>query len=275
MKHLNNESIELIRCSDKSVNPHTHKFLELAYVTRGAARHLFAGTETVIKKGDFFVVDYGINHGYESVDGAPFEVINCLFLPELIDGSLKYCPSFGQLLKHYLLRITPAEGVFAPTNYQFHDEDGKILLILEDMLSEYERKENGYVEVLRSLLVTVMIRAMRSLPQRSYEGVVQRAERIIREKYAERLTLTDMAKKMNYSAPHFCRKFKAETGMLFSEYLEKVRIEEACRLLINTDKRIIDIAPAVGYRDLNSFQRVFKAYIGVSAQKFKMKNRVL
>ncbi len=269
MKRLENEAIELVRCADPVANLHTHNFLELAYVTKGEARHFFAGTETVIRKGDFFVVDYGISHGYESIENAPFEVINCLFLPTLIDGSLQYCPSFGQLLKHYLIRISPREGVFAPANYQFRDGDGKILLLLEEMISEYEKKETGYVEVLRSLLVTVMIRAVRSLPHKTDEGVVASAERIIRERYAEHLTLTALARKMNYSIPHFCRKFYEETGMHFSEYLERVRIEEACRLLLNTDKRIIDVAPAVGYNDLNSFQRVFKAQTGKSPREFK------
>ena len=270
MPHLQNESIEVLRDVNHQTAAHTHSFLELAYVTDGEAVHSFGGITTTVRKGDYFVVDYGVPHAYKSTSDKPYRLINCLFLPVLIDSSLGWCQSFSRLLEHYLIRMNPGAKQISPVNCQFHDSDGTILSYLEQMLAEYEKKEAGYVEVLRSLLVTVLVLSMRTLPETAaYSSPVTAAEGYIRRHYAEPITLSAIASKNNYSTPHFCRKFREETGMSFTEYLSKVRIEEACRLLANTKQRIIDVAAEVGYRDIGSFHRVFRTQMGVSPRDFR------
>ena len=60
------ESIDIRSSSESCAMPHTHGFLALAYVASGSAEHFCADTVTHIKKGDYFIVDYGVRHAYVS-----------------------------------------------------------------------------------------------------------------------------------------------------------------------------------------------------------------
>ena len=61
--------------------------------------------------------------------------------------------------------------------------------------------------------------------------------------------------------------------MIFSVYLQKVRIEESLRLLVSTNKKTADIAEAVGYNDVKFFYSVLKKYVRLTPGEFKKQNR--
>ncbi|MBE7043722.1 MAG: helix-turn-helix transcriptional regulator [Ruminococcaceae bacterium] len=81
--------------------------------------------------------------------------------------------------------------------------------------------------------------------------------------------MSQLAKEMNYSLPYLSRHFKEETGMTFSEYVQKVRIEESCRLLANTKKSVIEISQLVGYSDVKFFNQLFKKYKNMTPRSFR------
>ena len=269
-KYFENNKIYLFCSPDQRVLPHTHPFLELAYVRRGAALHTVADRQYAIRQGDFFIIDYHTSHAYESTGDEPLEIINCLFLPEVIDPALMPCDTLEKLLRHYLIRMQAHSFSPDPTAYCFRDEDGDILGLLSSMLREFEEQKAGYAEVLRASLIMVLIRAVRRL---SFAGVVEggmaEVEAYVRAHFCEPLTLAALARRYGYSAPYFSQRFKAETGLPFTAYLRRVRMEEACRLLYNTDDRIIDVAAQVGYRDPAAFQEAFRATQGLSPRAFR------
>ncbi len=78
------------------------------------------------------------------------------------------------------------------------------------------------------------------------------------------LGLYKISSHFNLSEGYFSYLFKEQTGVNFTEYLEKVRLEEACNLLKNTDEKIDKISLMVGYNSDQSFRRAFKKIYGVS-----------
>ena len=69
--------------------------------------------------------------------------------------------------------------------------------------------------------------------------------------------------------PYLSRKFKETIGISFREYLQNTRIEQSCRLLVNTNKKIIDIAQSVGYDDVNFFTDIFKKKMNITPREFR------
>ena len=67
--------------------------------------------------------------------------------------------------------------------------------------------------------------------------------------------------------------FKTEMGVNFQEYVQSVRMKESCRLLINTSKKVSEIAAAVGYTDIKFFNEMFKRQIGMTPREFRGKYR--
>lgn len=105
---------------------------------------------------------------------------------------------------------------------------------------------------------------------RTYMGMdsaVERAIQIIRGDIAGDLSLIRLSREVNYHPAYFSRMFKNETGETLTDYVTRVRIEEAKRLL--GDHRVSDVAAKVGFTSARYFSRVFKEKTGLAPQDWK------
>ena len=68
---------------------------------------------------------------------------------------------------------------------------------------------------------------------------------------------------------HFCRKFKAATGITMTQYISEERVKLAKEFLLNTGQRITDIAFDAGFQSLSQFNRKFHRVTGMSPTQFR------
>jgi AraC-like DNA-binding protein len=101
--------------------------------------------------------------------------------------------------------------------------------------------------------------------------VVTRAKEFMQQNHTEDLSLGQVAKAVNTSTFYFCKLFKKVTGINFTDYLSRVRIEKAKNLLLNPNLRISEIAYEVGFQSLTHFNRVFKKLLGQSPTEYRDK----
>lgn len=106
-----------------------------------------------------------------------------------------------------------------------------------------------------------------------YSTAVKEMVSVIEENYGMRLGLDGFADRFRLTPEYLSNLFARETGMTFSNYLKKVRMEKAKELILNTNMKIYEIAYSVGYPDQKYFSKVFKEYTGVSAKQFAMDER--
>ncbi len=78
------------------------------------------------------------------------------------------------------------------------------------------------------------------------------------------LTIPYLAQKFGYDKSYFCRKFKAQTGITCTEYINSLRLDHAAIMLKGSTESITDIALKCGFADANYFSRCFKEKYGVS-----------
>jgi AraC-like DNA-binding protein len=95
------------------------------------------------------------------------------------------------------------------------------------------------------------------------------ARRIIEEQYEEKLSLTVVAKQLHMSKFTLCSKFKKATGVTFTEYVSRFRVQKAKRLLLNRNYSISEIAYQVGFQCLTHFNRSFKKIAGESPSGYR------
>ncbi len=106
-----------------------------------------------------------------------------------------------------------------------------------------------------------------------YGGIILKAKRFIEENYADQnTTLTTVAEAVALSPNHFSTIFSQECKMTFIEYLTNVRIENAKRLLRETDMKGYDIAYDCGFSDPHYFSYIFKKNTGLSPREYKETN---
>lgn len=106
-----------------------------------------------------------------------------------------------------------------------------------------------------------------------YSSAVKEMVSVIEENYGMRLGLDSFADKFRLTPEYLSNLFAKETGMTFSNYLKKIRMEKAKELILNTDMKIYEVACSVGYPDQKYFSKVFKEYTGVSAKQYAIDER--
>lgn len=98
---------------------------------------------------------------------------------------------------------------------------------------------------------------------------VVRAKQFIAAHQGEDISLGDVAKAVNTSTFYFCKLFKKATGLNFTDYLSRVRIEKAKNLLLNPNARVSEVAYEVGFQSLTHFNRVFRKIVGESPTEYR------
>lgn len=273
IKKLVTDGIVKINICDKdTAGIHKHTFLEIAYVKSGRAEHILNGRKSIIEKGDFLIMDYNAVHSYRNIGKEKLEVLNCLFQPEFIDKTLKKCRNFSEVVNNYMIKYNYSAINISPANYIFSDEDGEIFRLLLKMKDEYEKKTSGYYEIIRCSLIEIIIRTMRktAMPvQASGNELCDYIIKYVSENIRSKNILGEISKEVNFSTSYLSVKFKEKMGISFSDYLKRIRIEESCRLLANTDKKIIEIAYLSGYSDIKFFNKIFKECLGITPREFR------
>jgi len=99
--------------------------------------------------------------------------------------------------------------------------------------------------------------------------MITRAKEFIHERQTDSLKLSQVAKAVNTSSFYFCKMFKKVTGLNYTAYVARVRIEKAKNLLLNQNLRVSEIAYAVGFQSLTHFNRVFKRLVGQSPTGYR------
>ncbi len=102
-----------------------------------------------------------------------------------------------------------------------------------------------------------------------YQPVMKNALRYIEGHYRENISLGQVAKYVGLNPTYFSTLFKQEMGINFSQYLTKKRIDEACRLLLETNMSLVAVAAELGFDNQSYFSRIFKQQLGVSPKLYR------
>ena len=105
--------------------------------------------------------------------------------------------------------------------------------------------------------------------ERRQVKLVNDAIKFIAAHYKENISLNHIAEEVKLQPTYLCRSFKEYTDKSPVEYINAMRIEEACKLLSQTDKRISSIVDELGFKDPGYFARVFKKYTGFKPSEYR------
>src|SRR4026208_397818 len=103
----------------------------------------------------------------------------------------------------------------------------------------------------------------------SHRRAVERVITTARERLCEPISLHDMSRVAYLSTFHFNRVFHQITGLPPAKFISALRLDQAKRLLLNTDRSITDISFEVGYNSLSTFTRRFTQRVGLGPREFR------
>jgi AraC-like DNA-binding protein len=137
-------------------------------------------------------------------------------------------------------------------------------LIPADKYQATVRLLTFFAEQLSALINQIVVEKQNEEPP-----LVQKARAYIEQHKSEPLSLSAVAQAAGASVFHFCKVFRRSTGLKFTDYVARVRLEEARTQLLNPNRRISEIAYDVGFQSLTQFNRMFKRVFGQSPTEFR------
>lgn len=240
-------------------NPfHLHKDTELVFILEGEGEFIVDDAVYLLKRGDAIVHYPLIEHQEASVKNAELRAVSVFFKGLELAGKPK-----GMLT---------ADGE-SPL-FQLQDNFATVCKLLTEVLSEYHDEKPGFIDVNSSLLQTLLLLLLRNqaaAKSSSTSSVAGKVKTYIEENYAVDLTLSDLADIVYISPYHLAHVFKEEMGISPIQYLIKCRIEEAKKLLRQSELSVSDISATVGYPNANYFNILFKKVTGENPGKYRTK----
>lgn len=177
----------------------------------------------------------------------------------------------GQVLLHQ-----PEEREFAKTTRQLLKWGTEVDLkrLEEAYFQTRVLNKRQYDSILR--LLTIFAQHLATLSnqlsvkeENAEPPMISKARIYIADRHAEDLSLDEVAKAVNMSAFYFCKMFKKATGMTFTDYLARIRVEKVKNLLLNPHKRISEAAFEAGFQSLSQFNRVFRRIAGEAPTAYR------
>ncbi|WP_226667765.1 response regulator transcription factor [Metabacillus litoralis] len=126
------------------------------------------------------------------------------------------------------------------------------------------------ISVLFDYIYDLFLKVISSQNIGDQEGQLVKLVDFIHRNYHETLKLETLAKIFDYNSAYLGKIFKNHTGEYFNTYLDKVRMENAKKLLTEGMK-VYQVADKVGYSNVDYFHNKFKKYVGMSPSKFRRK----
>jgi AraC-like DNA-binding protein len=100
---------------------------------------------------------------------------------------------------------------------------------------------------------------------------MRKVHEYVMQNFHQEISLEKVAGLTNMSAPAFCRYFKARANKTFSEFVSEIRIGHACRLLIEANMSVTQIAYECGFKTISNFNRQFKEIVRENPLKYQQR----
>jgi two-component system response regulator YesN len=160
----------------------------------------------------------------------------------------------GDFFDSYGIYLTNLDEFETHQSYHYQIERADNLKSIHRLLDEFSEK--------------LIVRLQESRYNNS-RFLINQALNFINYHYTEKISLDDVAEELNVSKHYLSSIFKKETGENMSFFINKLRIEKAKQLLLESDIKIKEVFEKVGYSDQQYFSKVFKKITGKTVVEYK------
>jgi len=259
------DHVEILPC-------HWHDEFEIVYVVRGQGRFWIDGRAVQAGAGSALFVHSRELHSGESVGDE-----GCAYYAIVFRGVFLASAVMDACQSDYINPLLSKMCVL-PIMIQVEDpEMAPLMALIEGVVARFFERTVGFELEIKGALLTLIGALVRLNTLRRpapLPGEIGRQEDIqtvlsyLEEHYAEEIHIEQVAELVHMSRFHFCRLFKAYTGLSMVEFLNRYRVHRACELLEKVDT-VMEAAIQSGYGNMSYFTLTFKRYIGMTPSEFK------
>lgn len=259
--------------TDFHMAPHAHDRAEVMYLLRGRCRiQIFEGDRQqgfTMGVGDFVFIDAGTMHALQ-VDGSCY-MINAefSFRPASPLMSMQGLTATSPTLAQWLHELSPWQ--------RGKDDSGMLYTALAAVVDDFSHGADVDDALKEIHIAQMLVHLATALMEDKAAGkgfwYVRRCVRLLSERMSEDVRIEELAKELGISVAYLQRLFRQVHGTTIIEYLNRMRIERAKLLLLNTDDPIVEIAMEAGFNSRQHFTRVFTSQEHISPQEYRREKR--
>lgn len=233
------------------------------YCIDGAGWYSIGNTRHIVNADSYFILPPGVPHSYGADSNNPWTIYWIHFN--------------GDLASHYLPSTTKPISIKPGVYSRIAERLDIFEEIIANLECRFDMENLLYAcSIFHHFLGSLrFINKFRHTPdtyspkQSSPVDIVEAAIHYMNENISKRLTVEDIARYAGYSPTRFTALFRAKTNMAPIAYLNNLKIESACRLLLHTNLKINHICHKVGIHDQYYFSRLFSKIKGVSPAQYR------
>jgi len=249
---------------------HSHENFELNYITSGSGKRIIGNSISSYSEGDLVLLGPNIPHCWDVIpteSTTPPECIVTHFYENIISADFFKIPELEEVMA---LLKNASNGIWFKGK-----KTEKVGAVLKKMatLSGLER----YIELLKifNLLLQIEERENLTLPSslpnsfdKDHDQINKIYEYVFKNIHSG-IKLKDASALVYMEPGSFCRYFKKKTRQTFMDYVKKVRIGIAAKMLAETDKQITQICYECGYNNLANFNHYFKVIMKKTPSEYR------
>ena len=269
-----NRAFDVEICERKDWNifkgTHMHDCYEIYYMEGGEINYFVEERIYRVRKGEMILIPPGVMHKTMPYLKQQHKRILIYIAPDFLKEFAVMDPNLYACFEHTLLSVIKREAVER---------------ILYSLHAERQREEKANLVLVKCLLGELLTMMNRWTEQDRIIGEpcvthgssqkIMEVVKYINQHFREDLRLPDTAKKFYLDSSYLSRTFHRVIGLTYSDYLVKVRVRQAARLLLETDQRVTEIAEEVGFHSDNHFCKTFKKVVGISPLQYRKREGVV
>lgn len=255
---------------------HEHVFFEIIYVLSGTCTQIFEDQEIILKTGDLCIMAPNVTHAIKVFDDSI--IINILIRRStFLDIFINTVRDQTQISIFFLNNIYEKNKI---PYLLFHTgEDEIIRNYILDMYLEQELLDEYSDRIICSILTIFFTQLIRLHKEHMEIANIQNEKtayetevfNYIMNNYAQ-LTLEELAKHFHFSVPYCSKLIKKISGITFSEFQENIRLQQAENYLLYTQMNVADISEKIGFKNSETFIRMFKRRHNTTPSKYRKQN---
>lgn len=254
---------------------HSHPELELVYIKESYGKRIVGNSVAPFESGDMVFLGSDIPHVWLN-DEIYYQGINKLKAKAIVVYFNKdlFGPAFYELKEAQKINALFNQGARGLSI------NGKTNKLIAKKLEKLVKKKNfeiiiGLFEILSILSESTDLTFVNNEAYSPIKNDLAKNDRLsdvfeyVGKNYKEDISLVEIAKIANLTPTSFCRMFKLKAKKPFVEYLNEIRVSNACKLLLETDMGMSEIAYECGYKTASNFNRLFKKLTGTTPKEYK------
>ncbi len=252
-----------------SPRPHAHGFFAMMFVTNGAGVMRVGREDLEVSPGSFIITAPGEVHDTALLHGVGRWALD--FMPDAfgVEAAGWLFPRPTRPEWSVLLRRSwqAAQAIMVPIAHR-----AEWLRQFETIAHELAEQGPGYREIVRAELKTLLIRTGRltaRLAPEPLSPLLGEVFDVIERRFAEAVSLADVARAVGRSTAHLTTVVREQTGMTVQQWIIERRMAEARQRLMASDENVDVLAERVGYRDATLFIRHFKRAHGITPRRWR------